>query len=538
MLQLNQISWRYKLVVMCVLPALVAVGCVLLAGFTLTRQNQVLDIAIEQSQQRQHQANSTLMAIMQLQRDLQALIASNTPAQIRENAIATIKASSTLDEQIQLLEETIPDSDSVKTLKQQLTELRPLQMKVIGFAKKNRDDEANNAFKDIAPQTQRIIANAQNILDKEFIQLNSLTDTNKHHNNTVITSLTIWTLAGLMITGVIAWFLIRQLLSSMRHIQTSMGRFANGDLSIDLRKSGSDELSLTFQAINEAVCSTSAIVNKLQTQSGQLDISANQVNGSAHDSAKNAQQVSSHVASINKKVSQLLSLANDVSVILENSGDDAERTAASCSEANRRIIESTQLQRQFESQMKSLSDQITTLSDSANSITSIAETIQGVSEQTNLLALNAAIEAARAGDQGRGFAVVADEVRSLATRSGDAVQEISSLASTMSGHFQQVTDLLSIVNNELKSNLDLFEHSAEDIQNANVYSDHSQEQIQSALHMNQSQLQAIDDIHHFIEQLQEISDSALTSASQMDELSTSLSASSNTLNGMVSYFKQ
>ena len=51
--------------------------------------------------------------------------------------------------------------------------------------------------------------------------------------------------------------------------------------------------------------------------------------------------------SINDKVSQLLNIANDVSQILENSSNDAENTAKSCSDANRRIIESAQLQRQF-----------------------------------------------------------------------------------------------------------------------------------------------------------------------------------------------
>ncbi|RLT95039.1 methyl-accepting chemotaxis protein [Ketobacter sp.] len=535
---LKHISWRYKLIAMCVMPALVAVGCVLLAGFTLTQQNQALTQAIEESQQRQHQANSTLMAIMRLQRDLQALIASNTPELIRENAIATIKASSTLDEQIQRLEETIPDSDAVKTLKQELADLRPLQMKVIGYGKKNRDDDANAAFKTIAPQTARIISNAQNILDNEFKKLTGLTETNRERNATIMTSLATWTLLGLLLTAVIACILIRQLVSSMGRIQDSMGRFAKGDLNIDLRESGSDEVSRTFEAINSAVQATSRIVNNLQSQSGQLDASAGQVNHSAHTAAANAQQVASHVLSINDKVSQLLQIANQVSTILESSSNDAEDTAKSCAEANLRIIESAQLQQQFESQVHSLSRQITTLSESANSITSIAVTIQSVSEQTNLLALNAAIEAARAGEQGRGFAVVADEVRALANRSGEAVKEISGLASTMTHHFQQVTDLLEVVNTELQSNLALFEHSANDVKRANEHSDHSRQQILSALNINRSQLQGIDDIHHHIEQLQEISDSALSSASQMDELSNNLSASSNTLTNMVSFFKQ
>jgi len=45
------------------MPALVAIGCVLLASYTLTQQNHSLNSAISASQVRQHQANNTLIAI-------------------------------------------------------------------------------------------------------------------------------------------------------------------------------------------------------------------------------------------------------------------------------------------------------------------------------------------------------------------------------------------------------------------------------------------------------------------------------------------
>lgn len=350
--------------------------------------------------------------------------------------------------------------------------------------------------------------------------------------------MSVWTLSGLAITAVIAYLLIRRLIRSMLRIQHSMGRFAKGELSIDLQEPGNDELSLTFQALNHAVNATTDIVDRLKSQAGQLNNSASHVSSSAHQVSDTASNVSNNVHSINHKINDLLNVANDVSHLLSSSNHDAENTAKSCAEANLRISESLRLQKQFEQQVGALSKQVNTLSQSANTITNIAETIQGVSEQTNLLALNAAIEAARAGEQGRGFAVVADEVRALANRSGGAVKEISSLASTMTTNFNQVLDLLQQVNQELEHNVELFEHSASEVKNANSHSDRSREQIQSALAMNQSQLRDIDDIHHFIEELQNISNAALESATNMDSLSGDLSTSSTTLNHMVAHFKQ
>lgn len=88
--------------------------------------------------------------------------------------------------------------------------------------------------------------------------------------------------------------------------------------------------------------------------------------------------------------------------------------------------------------------QIQELEKMSGNIQNVVQLIMEISSQTNLLALNASIEAARAGEQGKGFAVVAGEVKNLAEQSSEAaadiskiIQEIQTLISSCAGLMEE-----------------------------------------------------------------------------------------------------
>ncbi len=221
------------------------------------------------------------------------------------------------------------------------------------------------------------------------------------------TSLAVYVVVLTLLATGSLFFLIRPIRRGFAEIGEVVKHLADGDLRIQAREQGDDEIGASLAGMQKMVQKLSAIVadvqaaaNNVASGSGQLAAGAQQMSQGTTEQAASTEEASSSVEEMHATIRQNAENASQTEKIALQSAADAEESG------------------------RAVADAVGALQQIAGKITIIEE----IARQTNLLALNAAIEAARAGEHGKGFAVVAAEVRKLAERCQAAAAEIGRLS--------------------------------------------------------------------------------------------------------------
>ncbi|MEW8691328.1 MAG: methyl-accepting chemotaxis protein [Candidatus Thiodiazotropha endolucinida] len=240
-------------------------------------------------------------------------------------------------------------------------------------------------------------------------------------------------LLSVLLIGSMVWLISRGVVKPICDAAVAMEGIASaeGDLTVRMDESGSDEITRLSRAYNLFADKTEGMIKKVSNATANLSIRIG-------DFATLAEHTRDGITKQHEQTTQVATAMTEMSATVHEVAQNTTQTAEAARQADQQANSGRDVVNAVTSSIDSLASEVGRavetvqhVEQDSERIGSVLDVIRGIADQTNLLALNAAIEAARAGEQGRGFAVVADEVRTLAKRTQDSTEEIQEMIESL-----------------------------------------------------------------------------------------------------------
>lgn len=368
-----------------------------------------------------------------------------------------------LSEEIAALGERLSDRASIDTYNQVMQEIKEDRDKVLDLALNNKNQEAAELyFASVMPG----LVQASNCLNEisDVAQNEAAGNYNSARNqkNIVAAVLIILSIAVVIVTAVLANYIINSITKPIAEVEKAAKEMAAGSLNAALTYESSDEMGsladsmrvlmsgmkniiedigrilkglsdgdfhVTSNCLEEykqdympILVSMRLIRDNLNSTILKIDEASGQVAAGSTQMAENAQGLAEGAAEQAGAVEELTATVDDVA-------ESAENSAQSAKKAYDEVWGAAEKAQDSKREMETLKEAMERISATSKEIGNIIAEIEDIASQTNLLSLNASIEAARAGEAGKGFAVVADQIGKLASDSAQSAVNTRELIS-------------------------------------------------------------------------------------------------------------
>ena len=411
------------------------------------------------------------------------------------------------------------------------------QDQVMAFSKGNRLDEAitvvNGEMNQLADQIAVTLRDLVNLNKTSANQAASLAQSVFSQSRTGVIGMII--LTALITIGLAVWLTRSIVLPLAQSLKVAQG-VASGDLTGEIRVSGSDEPARLQQALKGMQENLRDTIRRIAESSNQLASASEELSCVTEDATRGLHQQNQEIEQAATAVNQMTAAVEEVAsnaVATSHASRDSDRIAQQGREQVQQTVVSIEA---LATDVTANVTQVEALAQKVYGISKVLDVIRSIAEQTNLLALNAAIEAARAGDAGRGFAVVADEVRALAHRTQQSTQEIEQMISGIQQGTDQAVSSMQQSNTRARSTLDIAKSAGtalEEIASAFTLINERNLLIASA---SEQQAAVAREVDRNLTNIRDLAHQTSTGANQTSAASQELSRLAVDLNSMVARF--